>query len=144
MAHYVTSIKTSLSVEEAFDYMSDLRNFQEWDPGVSSSEKADGDEVGKDSEFDVVANGTELTYVLVEFDRPNRAVAEANTNRLRSYDIIEVSSSDTGSIVTYDATLELKGVFKLFSPVMSLLFDRIGSQADDGLQRVLPDAVKVS
>ena len=144
MAHFVTSVETSLSAEEAFDYMADLRNFAEWDPGVSSSEMVGAGEIGEGSAFDVVASGTELTYVLVEFDRPGRAVAEANTQRLRSYDIIEVEPTEDGSIVTYDATLELKGIFKLFSPVLALMFDRIGTKADEGLQAALPNAVKVA
>lgn len=144
MARFVTSVKTSSSPEEAFDYMTDLRNFSEWDPGVSSSVKVGDGEVGKGSAFDVVASGTELTYVLVEFDRPRRAVAEANTSRLRSYDIIEIQQDEDGSIVTYDATLELKGVFKIFSPILALMFDRIGAKADEGLKAALPNAVKVA
>ena len=144
MAHFVTNVKTSLSPEEAFDYMTDLRNFVEWDPGVSSSEMASEGDIEQGSAFDVVASGANLTYVLVEYDRPRRAVAEANTARLRSYDIIEVEPTEGGSIVTYDATLELKGLFKLFSPVMALAFARIGAKADEGLQKALPQAVKVS
>lgn len=144
MAHFVTTVRTSLSPEAAFDYMADLRNFQEWDPGVSSSVMIGAGDVEKGSSFDVVANGTDLTYVLVGFDRPNRVVAEANTPRLRSYDVIEIEAADGGSTVTYDATVDLKGVYKVFSPVMSLLFDRIGTKADKGLQKALPDAVKVS
>lgn len=144
MAHYVTTVKTSLSPEAAFDYMSDLRNFAEWDPGVSSSDMIGVGDVEKGSSFDVVANGTPLSYVLVEFDRPTRAVAEANTRRLRSYDIIEIAPANGGSTVTYDATLELKGLFKLLSPVLALLFDRIGTKADEGLQAALPDGMKVA
>lgn len=144
MAHFITRVETSLSPEEAFDYMTDLRNFAEWDPGVTSSEKVGAGDVEKGSAFDVVASGTNLTYVLVEYDRPKKAIAEANTARLRSYDIIEIEATDGGSVVTYDATLELKGIFKLFSPVLALMFDRIGAKADEGLQAALPNAVKVS
>lgn len=144
MAHYITSVETSMSAGEAFDYMADLRHFAEWDPGVSSSQLVGAGDVEKGTAFDVVANGTDLTYVLVEYDRPRRAVAEANTSRLRSYDIIEIEPTERGSIVTYDATLDLKGVFKLFSPILALMFDRIGKKADEGLQATLPQAVKVA
>jgi hypothetical protein len=34
MARYVTTIPSSLTQEEAFAYMADLRNFAEWDAGV--------------------------------------------------------------------------------------------------------------
>lgn len=144
MAHFVTTVKTSLSAEEAFDYMTDLRNLADWDPGVSSSEKVGAGEVEKGSAFDVVASGAKLTYVLIEFDRPTRAIAEANTSRLRSYDVISIEPTEDGSIVTWDATLTLKGVFKLAAPVLALLFDRIGAKAEEGLQAALPNAVTVA
>lgn len=144
MPQFITSVKTSLSPEEAFDYMTDLRNLTEWDPGVSSSEKVGDGAIEKGSAFDVLASGAKLTYVLIEFDRPTRAIAEANNPRLRSYDVISVEPTIDGSIVTWDATLELKGVFKVFSPVLALMFDRIGAKAEEGLQATLPNAVKVS
>ena len=144
MAHYVTSIETTWNAEEAFDYMADLRNFAEWDPGVSASEKVGDGPISEGAAFDVVANGTDLRYVLADYNRPHRFVAEANTDRLRSYDVIEVKPSERGSIVTYDATRDLKGIFALASPIMPFVFNRIGSKADAGLQRVLPGARKVS
>jgi len=143
MAHFVTTVKTSLSPEEAFDYMTDLTNLSDWDPGVSSSEKVGTGDVEKGSAFDVVASGAKLTYVMIEFDRPTRAIAEANTSRLRSYDVISIEPTEDGSIVTWDATLTLKGVFKLAAPLLALMFDRIGAKAEAGLQAALPDAVTV-
>ena len=49
MPQFVTSVKTSMSREEAFDYMTDLRNLPEWDPGVSSAEKIGAGEIEKGS-----------------------------------------------------------------------------------------------
>ena len=144
MAHFVTTVKTSLSPDEAFDYMTDLSNLPDWDPGVSSSEQVGEGEIEKGSAFDVVASGAKLTYVFIEFDRPNRAIAEANTPRLRSYDVISIEPSEGGSIVTWDATLTLKGVFKLAAPLLALMFDRIGAKAEEGLQAALPNAVTVA
>ncbi len=144
MARHVITVQTSLNPEEAFDYMSDMRNFIDWDPGVSSAVMVGDGQVEKGSSFDLRASGADLTYVLVEFDRPKRVVAEANTPRLRSYDIIEVEAIDGGSKVTYDATLEVKGIFKIFSPIMALLFDRVVAQAEEGLRKALPDAERVS
>jgi carbon monoxide dehydrogenase subunit G len=144
MARHVITVQTSLTPEEAFDYMSDMRNFIDWDPGVSSAEMVGDGDIEKGSSFDLRASGADLRYVLVEFDRPNRVVAEANTSRLRSYDIIEVEAVDGGSKVSYDATIELKGIFKIFSPAMALLFDRIVAKAEAGLRKALPDAVKAS
>ena len=142
MARYQTSIQTPMPLEQAFDFMADLRNFERWDPGVSSSQQGEGVGPGLDAVYEVFANGTQLTYSIVEYDRPRRLVAEANTDRLRSYDVITIEAVGLGSVVTYDATLELKGLYRLFGPVMGLIFRRIGSQADTGLQKAL-DGKKV-
>ena len=144
MARHVITTQTSLTPDEAFNYMSDMRNFIDWDPGVSSAVMVGDGEIEKGASFDLRASGAELRYVLVEFDRPNRVVAEANTSRLRSYDIIEIEAVDGGSKVSYDATIELKGIFKVFSPALALLFDRIVAKAEAGLREALPNAVKAS
>ncbi len=137
MARYICTVHSPLSVEEAFDYMADLRNFAAWDPGVSSATIRDDAEPGLDTAYNVTANGARLVYRTVEYDRPGRVVVEANTSRLRSYDVIEVTERDGGSAVLYDATLELKGLFKLGEPVMKLMFNRIGDAAAAGLESAL-------
>lgn len=137
MARYKTRIQTPMPLEKAFDFMADLRNFADWDPGVTLARQVQGDGPGADAVFEVVANGVELTYQTSDYTRPRRVVAEANTARLRSYDVITLEPAEGGCIVTYDAALELKGWFRLFEPVMRLMFRRIGSQADEGLRKAL-------
>ncbi len=137
MAHYVCTVNSPLSVEEAFDYMADLRNFAAWDPGVRSATVLDGAEPGLNTAYEVTASGAKLVYRTIEYDRPERMVAEAVTSRLRSYDIIEVAERDGGSAITYDATLELKGLFKLGEPIMKVVFNRIGDAAAGGLESAL-------
>lgn len=137
MARYKTCIRTPMPAGQAFEFMADLRNFERWDPGVSSSKQVQGDGPGADAVYEVVANSVQLRYHTQDFERPRRVVAEANTGRLRSYDVITIEPADDGSVVTYDAVLELKGLYRVFEPLMRLLFRRIGSQADAGLQRAL-------
>lgn len=82
MARYVTKVRTPRSVEDAFAYMADLRNFAEWDPGVTAASLVEGDGPGPDSAFAVTVKspGRDLTlrYVIVEHSPPGfvRAVAE--------------------------------------------------------------------
>ena len=40
MARYMTRVRTDMAPSEAFAYMADLRNFAEWDPGVTSRRSA--------------------------------------------------------------------------------------------------------
>ena len=142
MARYKTCIQTGMPVDSAFAFMADLRNFERWDPGVSSSHQVTGDGPAVGACYAVIANGTELVYSVTDFDYPHRIVAEANTDRLRSYDVITVEERDGGSLVAYDATLTLKGGYRILEPLMALLFRRIGSRADRGLQQAL-DGKKV-
>ncbi len=59
-----------------------------------------------------------------------------------SLDRIEVVPDGTGSLVTYDAELELNGPLGLFDLILRPVFSRIGGRADAGLQGAL-DGEKV-
>lgn len=138
MANYRCTIQSPMSPEAAFDYVADLRNLEEWDPGVSSSEFHSGTTPGVGTSYAVTAGGVDLVYETLEYEPPARKVFEAKTSLLRSYDIIEVvPGPDGGSTVTYDATLTLNGPLGLFDPVLGLFFNRIGDKAAGGLERTL-------
>ncbi len=137
MARYVATIRSPWSPERAFDYMADLRNFEEWDPGVRSSTLVAGDEPGLSATYDVKVSGTELRYETREFDPPARTVVEARSKRLRSYDVIDITERDDGCEVVYDATLELNGVLKVADLLLGLFFRRIGDKAAAGMERAL-------
>ncbi len=137
MAHYRTTIHSPWSATEAFDYMADFRNIQEWDPGVSKSVLAVGTSPGPDAEYDLKLAATTLRYKTLEYTYPLRTVLEAKTAILRSYDVIEVNETPTGCDVTYDATLELNGVLGLADPPLGLFFSRIGDKAADGMLEAL-------
>ena len=142
MAHYVTTVRSEMSAEDAFAYMADLENFAEWDPGVSSAVQVAGDGPGLGAAYEVKASGAELRYEIIEFEAPNKLVAEANTTFFRSYDIIEVSERSDGCDVTYDATLELNGILGIADFGLRLFFDKIGDKAAAGMVKVL-DGTKI-
>lgn len=141
MARYTVSIRTDRSPEDAFDYLADLRNFADWDPGVTSAEQVVGDGIGLGSEYAVavkaVGGPMTLVYVVREFDRPDRFVAFAGNRRLTSEDTITVRADGDGAIVTYDAVLTLKGLLRFADPLLSLAFGRIGDRAVAGLIEAL-------
>lgn len=137
MARYTTTIASPWDAQKAFDYMADLRNFADWDPGVKSSKIISGSEPGVGTKYKVTVALTALTYVTREFDRPTRTVAEATTSLLHSYDIIEVTETSDGCEVFYDAELKLRGVFGLADPLLGLTFGRIGDKAAAGMAAAL-------
>ncbi|MCG9477530.1 MAG: SRPBCC family protein [Actinomycetia bacterium] len=141
MAKYKVSVESSKSVEEAFAYMADLRNFANWDPGVLTVTQVAGDGGGPESSFDVavksVGGGTVLRYETVEYDEPGNLLVEARNSKFTSIDRITVVAKDEGSIVTYAAELLLNGCLSPLNPLLGLVFNRIGDRAAVGLRRVL-------
>ena len=141
MAKYTVSVESSKSVEEAFAYMADLRNFAKWDPGVLTVTQVAGDGAGLGSSFDVavksVGGGTVLRYETLEYDEPGNLLVEARNSKFTSIDRITVVAKDKGSIVTYAAELLLNGCLSPLNPLLGLVFNRIGDRAAAGLRRVL-------
>ena len=141
MARYATTVRTDRTPTEAFAFMADLRNFENWDPGVQQATQVVGDGGGPDAEFDVVVDapgkGLTLRYVTTEYDEPNRVVVRATSKMLTSLDRIDVVADGDGSRVTYDAELTLNGPLGLLDVVLKPVFDRIGGRADRGLQEAL-------
>ena len=141
MARYVVSVQSPSEAAESFDYMADLSNFAQWDPGVETAEQVEGEGPGPDSAFDVAVRTAGrrimLRYHVTEFEAPSRLVARAESSTLVSLDTITVEGNERGSIVTYDAELTLKGPLRLFDPLLGLAFNRIGDKAAEGLVTAL-------
>jgi hypothetical protein len=141
MARYVGTIASSLSAEEAFDYLADFSSVREWDPTAVSAEDL-SDRVGVGARFAVVVRSagkdTELIYETLEFERPRRIVLKAETSSLLSLDTITFVPTAAGCEVTYDARLDPKAtLMKLANPMLSLMFKRLGDNAAKGLEREL-------
>jgi hypothetical protein len=128
---------------EAFAYMADLTNFVEWDPGVDRVEQVEGDGAGPDAVFDVVVKlpGRQtmtLRYDTVAFDDASTTMTALAENAwMVSEDTITVEVDGSGSIVTYDAELKLKGLLGLSDPLLGLTFNQIGDRAATGLVETL-------
>ncbi|AKL73551.1 Polyketide cyclase / dehydrase and lipid transport [Actinobacteria bacterium IMCC26256] len=139
MARYLVRLRSPKSPAEAFAYMANLSNFAEWDPGVTRVKQSEGEGPGLNAVYDVTVKGlpAPLRYRTTQFDSPNSIVARAETLILTSLDTITVEADGTGSIVTYDAELTLKGPLGLADPILRLTFGRIGDRAAAGLIRVL-------
>lgn len=140
MARYTTSVRTDRAPHDVFTYLADLRNFAEWDPGVRRVVQVAGEGGGVGTVFDVTVAGprdTTLRYHTRAYDEPAHLVVEAVSPFLRSLDTITVVPDGDGSLVTYDAVLDLRGPLRLADPLLKLAFGRIGDRAAAGLRRVL-------
>jgi polyketide cyclase/dehydrase/lipid transport protein len=143
MTRYLVHVRTPMAPAEAFAYMADLTNFAEWDPGVDRVDQVQGDGPGPDTSFDVAvkALGRSMTlrYDIISYDASGSVVAFAENRVLSSLDTVTVEQdeSGSGSVVTYDAVLKLKGLLGLADPLLGLSFKRIGDRAAAGLVSAL-------
>ena len=130
-----------MSAQEAFDYMADMRNFADWDPGVRGVVQVEGSGAGPDAVYDVTVAGMRgdlvMRYRTVDFVSPREVLLVARTDRLTSVDRISVDPKDGFVDVTYDAELTLNGWMRIADPALRLMFRRIGDKAAAGMRRVL-------
>ncbi len=155
MAQYQATIVAPIEISEAFDYLARFSSTAEWDPGVHEAEMVTPEPVGIGSAFRVVATiggrKVPLRYEVTEFDRPYKVTVRAENGSTISEDTITFrpadrradDRADDGDVhrteVRYDAHLQLKGPFRVFGPLLGLLFDRIGDRAAGGLRAALLD-----
>jgi hypothetical protein len=139
MARFVDTVMTSVwSEDDAFSYMSDARNFAEWDPGTQRVEQVRGDGGGPDAAFDVTAEvgsrTTVLHYEVTEWDPAHRVVLEASNRWMRLHDEIVIDRVATDTLITYDARIVLRGPLKVFDGLLDRRFRATGERAAAGLR----------
>jgi carbon monoxide dehydrogenase subunit G len=141
LAHYNASVATPRPLDEVFTYLSDFSTTQEWDPGVIEAERVGEAPVGQGTEFRLVAEflgrKTTLTYRITEYDPPNAVTFRGESSSVISLDRITFEPSGTGTLVTYDADLAMKGALKVADPLLALAFRRVGDRALEGLRKTL-------
>lgn len=142
MARYVTTIPSSLTPQEAFAYMADLRNFAEWDKGVIKVVQIDGSGAGLGTVFDVTVKGvgtstSTLRYTITEYDEFSNILVRGVNTFFTSIDRITIKKTTTGCDVVYDATLTANWMIAPLNIVLGRLFKKIGDTATRGLRKAL-------
>ena len=142
MVHYARRIVAPVPLEDAFAYLSRFSSAAEWDPSVRAARMLTSEPVRRGSVFalDVVfmAHTVPLEYEIIELDPPERVVLAAENASARSTDEIRFTSEPSGATaIEYSATLDLKGIARLATPIFALVLRRIGERAAVGLQEAL-------
>lgn len=141
MAHYRCQIQTPMSGQDAFAYMSDVCNFEQWDPGVVSVSQVAGDGPGPDAIYDVLTSnsGREslFRYVVTAYDGPVGFTIVGKKTPFTSTDVIKVETRGRGALVTYAAELDVPFPLSLADRWLQGVFDRIGDSAAAGLASAL-------
>lgn len=145
MARYFASVETLWEREQAFAYLAEFSNIADWDPGVAAAQPLTDERLEVGARFEVRSSffGREipLTYETIEVDPPRKVVLRAATRTAVSRDELTFAVRPSGgTIVTYDAELQLKGPLRALELLMRLAFRRLGDNARDGLARRLAQA----
>jgi hypothetical protein len=144
MAHFHAALTVPAPPDQVFDRLRRFDRAEEWDPGVRTGELLTPEPVGRGARFRLVTRffGREvpLEYELVEHTPGQRLVFHAETGAVVSHDVITFVAAPGGTRLVYDARLDLKGVARLFAPVLALGFHRFADRGAAGLRRWL-DAV---
>jgi carbon monoxide dehydrogenase subunit G len=122
------------------DYLKDFGNAETWDPGTQSCTRSDTGPIREGSTWHnvskIVGVKAELTYTLNTLS--NRTLVFVGKNdSSTSVDTITVDASGAGSVITYQADLEMKGAAKLLNPAMKLVFEKLANDTEKKMTRVL-------
>jgi carbon monoxide dehydrogenase subunit G len=144
MAHYAATVHTDWDPATAFAYLADFATVADWDPGVRSSKRLSPDPLARGARVEVEASflgrPVPMTYETIAIEAPKQVVLRAETGTVISLDTMTFApQAGGGTAVTYDADLQPKGPVRLFGPLLSLAFRRIGDSARDGLARRLAE-----
>lgn len=144
MAHYKASVDTPRPPEEVFAYLADFSSTAEWDPGVVEAERLGELPIREGTEFRLLASflgrETPLVYRVVEYEPPSAVTLRGENSSVVSLDRITFEPTGSGTRITYDATLTLKGPMKIADPLLGLAFNRVGGRALAGLRKTLAAA----
>jgi carbon monoxide dehydrogenase subunit G len=126
--------------DRVIDYLKDFSNAEEWDPGTQTCTRSDSGPIREGSTWHnvskIVGVTAELTYTLDTLS--DRTLVFVGTNdSSTSTDTITVDASGAGSVITYDADLEMKGAAKLLSPAMKLVFEKLANDTEKQMTTVL-------
>ena len=141
MAQQVFSVRSALSVREAFDRCIDLRRVNEWDRGVTHPRRLSGEGQAVGSTYEVTVTGFDgqpatVVYELLEVEAPHRFVMEGVNDTFRAYDVLTFTSNDKGCELHYDAQLELLGSPPpMTDDDLDSLFSRVAAVPQQGLSR---------
>ena len=135
------TIETSLPIDEAFAYVADFANAQEWDPGVATADRLDSGPVGLGSRYRLGVRmgrrGAPMEYRISVFEPSTRVVLVGSGSGVSAVDDIRFERTASGTLVDYTADIRLGGVLRLIQPLLGRAFANLGRNAVEGMVRTL-------
>jgi len=134
------TVTTRLSIEKAFDYLSDFTNTTLWDPATVVTVRVNGNgpvgvEYLNTSTF--AGRQTQLRYVVKEYIHGHRISLRGENKTVVAVDTITFRQLDQGTEITYTADFTFKGYAKLLVPFLGPAFKKLGDGAAEGMKKAL-------
>ncbi len=145
MAQFSSTIDVAASPSEAFAFLRDPANRAQWDPSVRTVVPLSGADVKVGDRYEVTVGfygkAIPATYEITELrpptdDEPARIVFTTD-GKVSGRDVVEIRPTDTGSRITLELTVRLKGAARLLDRGLQVAFAGIGENAVDGVRKRL-------
>ncbi len=134
-------IETRLDVDDAFAYVADFANSQEWDPGVDSAERIDDGPVGVGARYrlgvHLAGRVAPMEYRITAFEPPHRVVLQGEGSGVTAIDDIRFERAGDMTKIEYIADIRLGGLLRFLQPLLGGAFRRLASNAVGGMRSEL-------
>ena len=134
-------IEVPRNVVEAFRYTANFGLIDQWDPGVTESEKLTAGALGVGSRFRVVVKSglgmSEMHYTITRWEPPHRVVLEGEGDAIHAVDDIRFVEIAGGTRIDYTADISLGGVAGKAEFLLGPVLERVGKKAMAGLKNAL-------
>ena len=126
--------------EETLRLIADFRHLMSWDDSIQSVVPRD-EVFGQGAEYDVrvlfSGNPIDMVYTVTVYEPGVRAVLTGVAAKAMAIDQIEVTATDQGARVNYNAEIRLAFPYNLIDPVLAIGFKKTVDNAVEGLTRFL-------
>jgi dehydrogenase/reductase SDR family protein 12 len=134
-------IEVPRNVAEAFRYTANFGLIEQWDPGVTESEKLTAGALDAGSRFRVVVKSglgtSEMHYTITHWEPPHRVVLEGEGDAIHAVDDIRFVEVAGGTRIDYTADISLGGVAGKAEFLLGPVLERVGKKAMAGLKSAL-------
>ena len=128
------------SPEETLRLIADFRHLMSWDDSIQSVFPRD-EVFGQGAEYDVrvlfSGNPIDMVYTVTVYEPGVRAVLTGVAAKATAIDQIDVTATDQGARVEYNAEIRLAFPYNLIDPVLAIGFKKTVDRAGEGLIRFL-------
>lgn len=130
-------------IQKVWDYLSDFRNSEEWDPPSVSTERTSGDGGVGTTYHNVsklLGSEQEVDYTVTQHDAPHTFQLKGDAGSIQLLDTITFEERDGRTSVTYHAEFDPQGAAKLAEPLMpaglKVLADKVATSMEEHLNRL--------